>query len=362
MDVASATTNENNTGPNDTLSLNYISTDTIGNSIEEASMKMVIDAPLSPNSQQLLDSIKSTINEENTFGSIEAGDYALDFEETSLEFFTGIENPQDHDEGNSTCQDEGNFTCQDEGYSTSGSTSGKSSPTGSFGEDQPSDNMQILQTENGIDASAIVPEGNIQTRDIFVQEANIDPSLDDLSSTTDYFGNNLMVMNVDNQDAAGGHSQTLDLGAIMQDSTNIHFVVVDGDSPAVASQEFTLVGTYDNYPEMIQANPSLSSEKDKADGTDFQKEPRRHNKGPKKADLSEIPVENRQNVLRCRKYRKNKNIKAANWEDELKSLETRNEELKSQEKAMMERLAKVQGAYINLIKAGRIKCVWVALS
>lgn len=347
MDVAPATTNENNAGSNDPLGLNNINTETIGNSTEEANMKMMIDAPLSPNSQQLLDSIKSTINQENTFGSIEASDYVLDFEETSLEFFTGIENPQD----------EGNSASQDEGYSTSGSTSGKSSPTGSFGEDQPSDNMEILQTENGLsatDASATVPEEN--NRDIFVQEANID-----LSSAANLFGNNsmenLVVMNVDNQDAAGGHSQTLDLGAIMQDSSNIQFVVVDGDSTAVAGQEFTLIGTYDNYPEMVQANPSLSSEKEKVGGTNSQKEPRRHTKGPKKADLSEIPEQNRPNVLRCRKYRVNKNIKVANWEDELKSLETRNEELKEQEKAMMERLAKVQGAYINLIKAGRIKCV-----
>jgi len=349
MDVAPATTNENNAGSDDPLGLNNINTDTIGNSTEEASMKMVIDAPLSPNSQQLLDSIKSTINQENTFGSMEASDYVLNFEETSLEFFTGIENPQD----------EGNSTSQDEGYSTSGSTSGKSSPTSSFGEDQPSDNMEILQTENGLsatDASATVPEENI-----FVQEANIDPALEDLSTAADLFDNNsmenLMVMNVDNQDTAGGHSQTLDLGAIMQDSSNIQFVVVDGDSTAVAGQEFTLIGTYDNYPEMVQANPSLSSEKEKVGGTSSQKEPRRHTKGPKKADLSEIPEQNRQNVLRCRKYRVNKNIKVANWEDELKSLETRNEELKEQEKAMMERLAKVQGAYINLIKAGRIKCV-----
>jgi len=351
MDVAPATTNENNAGSNDPLGLNNINTDTIGNSTEEANMKMVIDAPLSPNSQQLLDSLKSTINQENTFGSIEASDYVLDFEETSLEFFTGIENPQD----------EGNSTSQDEGYSTSGSTSGKSSPTGSFGEDHPSDNMEILQTENGLsatDASSNVCEENIPNRDILVQEANIDPSLEDLSSASGLFANNnMMVMNVDNQDAAVGHSQTLDLGAIMQDSSNIQFVVVDGDSTAVAGQEFTLIGTYDNYPEMVQANPSLSSEKEKVGGKDSQKEPRRHTKGPKKADLSEIPEQNRQNVLRCRKYRINKNIKVANWEDELQSLETRNKELKEQEKAMIERLAKVQGAYINLIKAGRIKCV-----
>merc|ERR1719234_465652 len=336
------------TGPNDSLNLNFINADTIGDSSEEASMKMVIDAPLSPNSQQLLDSFDSTINKENTFGSFEASNYALDFEEeTSLELFTGIETPQD---------EEGNSTSPDEGYSTSGSTSGKSSPTGSFGDNQPSDNLEVLQTAT--DASATVVEENIQN--IFVQEANIGPTMENLSSAADLFGNNtnmenLMVMNVDNQD----HSQTLDLGAIMQDSSNIQFVVVDnGDSPAVVNQEFTLIGTYDNYPEMIQANPSLSSEKEKGDGTDSPKEePRRHTKGPKKADLSEIPVENRQNVIRCRKYRKNKNIKAASWEDELKSLETRNEELKEHEKVMMERLAKVQGAYINLINAGRIKCV-----
>jgi len=351
MDVALATTNQNNAGFDDAITLNNINTDTIGNSTEQASMKMVIDAPLSPNSQQLLDSIKSTIDQENAFGTIEANDFVLDFEETSLEFFTGIENPQD----------EGNSTSQDEGYSTSGSTSGKSSPTGSFGEDHPSDNMDILQTENGLSAtddSSNVSEEKIPNRDIFVQEANIDPSLEDLSSASDLFANNnMMVMNVDNQDAAVGHSQTLDLGAIMQDSSNIQFVVVDGDSTAVAGQEFTLIGTYDNYPEMVQANPSLSSEKEKVGGRDPPKEPRRHTKGPKKADLSEIPEQNRQNVLRCRKYRINKNIKVANWEDELQSLETRNKELKEQEKAMIERLAKVQGAYINLIKAGRIKCV-----
>merc|ERR1712130_880764 len=318
MDVAPATTKDNNTGSNDT--------------------------PLSPNSQQLLDSIKSTINQDS-FGSIEASDYVLDFEETSLEFFTGSENPQD----------EGNSTSQDEGYCTSGSTSGKSSPTGSFGEDQPAANMEILQTENGLNetnASATVPEEIIHNGDIFIQEANINPSLEDLSSAADMFVNNnmenLMVMNVDQNQDAGG-LQTLDLGAIMKDSTNIQFVVVDEDSTAVAAagQEFTLIGTYDNIPEMIQANPSLSSEKEKVDGKGSKREPRRHTKGPKKADLSEIPEENRGNVLRCRKYRENKNIKIANWEDELKE----------QEKEMMEKLAKVQGAYINLIKGGRIKCV-----
>merc|ERR1711978_490004 len=100
---------------------------------------------------------------------------------------------------------------------------------------------------------------------------------------------------------------------------------------------------------MILANPSL--------GVDREEGPRRHTKGPKKADLNEIPEENHSNVKRCRKYRENKKIKASEWQDELEALETRNKELREQEKAMVERLAKVQGAYINLIKAGRIKCV-----
>merc|ERR1719180_748343 len=134
------------TGPNDALNLNYINADTIGNDSteEEASTKMVIDAPLSPNSQQILDTLNSTINQENTFGSFEASDYFLDFEEeTSLELFTGIETPQD----------ETNSTSPDEGYSTSGSASGKSSPTGSFGDNQPSDNLEVLQTATGASAT-----------------------------------------------------------------------------------------------------------------------------------------------------------------------------------------------------------------
>merc|ERR1712013_633405 len=103
---------------------------------------------------------------------------------------------------------------------------------------------------------------------------------------------------------------------IMKESSNIQFVVVDqppAELPVASNQEFTLVATYNNYPEMILANPSLGVETEK--------------------------------------------IKASEWQDELEALETRNKELREQEEAMVERLAKVQGAYINLIKAGRIKCV-----
>jgi len=60
--------------------------------------------------------------------------------------------------------------------------------------------------------------------------------------------------------------------------------------------------------------------------------------------------------MRCRKYRENKKVKVATWEDELEALQTRNTELKEEEKIMKAKLAKVQESYINLIKTGRIKC------
>merc|ERR1711978_731721 len=50
------------------------------------------------------------------------------------------------------------------------------------------------------------------------------------------------------------HAQVLDLDAIMKESSNIQFVVVDqppAELPVAPSQEFTLVATYNNYPEMI---------------------------------------------------------------------------------------------------------------
>jgi len=42
--------------------------------------------------------------------------------------------------------------------------------------------------------------------------------------------------------------------------------------------------------------------------------------------------------------------------DELEALQTRNTELREEEKIMKAKLAKVQESYINLIKTGRIKC------
>ena len=140
------------------------------------------------------------------------------------------------------------------------------------------------------------------------------------------------------------------LKEIEEATTNspINNVREDLDVADTAAPVLTLVGTY-NYPEMIQANPSLTTEK-------VPKRSRRHTKGPKQAELDEIPEQNRKNVMRCRKYRENKKVKVATWEDELETLQTRNTELREEEKMMKAKLAKVQESYINLIKTGRIKC------
>jgi len=325
MDSTPAANNDNTIGHNNTLTLNFIN-NTTGDQTEEASMEVVIGTPLSPDSQ-LLENLESTLNQKDNF------DFGLFGEDGKLPLFHEETYPElcftqdDHQDGFSNNQDEG--------YSTAGSTSGKSSPTGSFGEDQSSDGMEILQLENTVEAP--------------LQDLNTDAS--------NMFGNinntNLLVLTAPEphfqtqEDCGNNQPQTLDHGPIMQETSNTQYVyldVVDTTAP-----ELTLVGTYNNYPEMIQANPSLAAEK-------VPKGPRRHTKGPKQAELDEIPEQNRKNVMRCRKYRENKKVKVATWEDELETLQTRNTELREEEKMMKAKLAKVQESYINLIKTGRIKC------
>ena len=140
------------------------------------------------------------------------------------------------------------------------------------------------------------------------------------------------------------------LKEIEEPTTNspINNVREDLDVADTAAPVLTLVGT-SNYPELIRANPGLAAEK-------VQKGPRRHTKGPHRAKLEEIPEQNRKNVERCRKYRTNKKVKVATWENELEALQTRNTELRKKEKIWKAKLAKVQESYINLIKTGRIKC------
>lgn len=326
------------TTPNDkssTYPINHID-----NSNEETgAMEVTIDAPLSPSSEQLLDNFTSSMNEENAFGTFDINEFALDFEET-------VPEPFELD------------ALQDEGYSTAGSNSGKSTPTNGLGGEQAGETEKEFDPTEA--SSSIPSNDNVidnQDGNSIEHEANIEASLADL-----YNINDTGLFDIHRAEESSSqemheameenHAQVLDLDAIMKESSNIQFVVVDqppAELPVAPSQEFTLVATYNNYPEMILANPSL--------GVETKKEPRRHTKGPKKADLNEIPEENHSNVKRCRKYRENKKIKAFQWQDELEALETRNKELREQEKAMVERLAKVQGAYINLIKAGRIKCV-----
>ena len=327
------------TTPNDTSSTYPINH--IDNSNEETgAMEVTIDAPLSPSSEQLLDNFTSSMNEENAFGTFDINEFVLDFEET-------VPEPFELD------------ALQDEGYSTAGSNSGKSTPTNGLGGDQPGETEKEFDpTEASLSIPSNDNVSDNQDGNSIEHEANFEASLADL-----YNINDMGLLDIHRAEESSsqemheaieeGPSQVLDLDAIMKESSNIQFVVVDqppAELPVAPSQEFTLVATYNNYPEMILANPSLGVKTEK-------KEPRRHTKGPKKADLNEIPEENHSNVKRCRKYRENKKIKASEWQDELEALETRNKELREQEKAMVERLAKVQGAYINLIKAGRIKCV-----
>ena len=131
-------------------------------------------------------------------------------------------------------------------------------------------------------------------------------------------------------------------------NSQINNVREDLDVADTAAPVLNLVGTY-NYPEMIQANPSLATEK-------APKGSRRHTKGPFRLEPEEIPVQNRKNVESCRRYRENKKKKMDSWEEELEAFQTRNTELRKKEKIWKAKLAKVQESYINLIKTGRIKC------
>jgi len=82
---------------------------------------------------------------------------------------------------------------------------------------------------------------------------------------------------------------------------------------------------------------------------------RRHVKGPIQQPLESLPEENRANVLRCRVYRENKNIKLAAQLDELQTLEAKNARLKEKEQKMKDTLVKLQTKYLKLISGGNIK-------
>jgi len=85
------------------------------------------------------------------------------------------------------------------------------------------------------------------------------------------------------------------------------------------------------------------------------KDSKRHKKGPKRQNLEDLPAENRDNVKRCRVYRKTKKEKQVEEAKELKILETKNKELRQEEQRMSDELIRMQGAYLKLIREGRIK-------
>jgi len=185
----------------------------------------------------------------------------------------------------------------DEGYNTAESTaSGKSSPTSSIGDD-------------------VVTLTNLD------QDPTVEWSL-----------------------PADFNINAIDIDFVLQQTEVAN--AVDGILPD--HQEFNFIGTYETTEEM---NKALDLEPKQ----DAPKERRRHKLGPKQQKLEELPRENIDNVKRCREYRKNKNIKLSMEEEELKELEERNAELREKEKMMVEKLSKAQGAYIRLIREGRVK-------
>ena len=125
---------------------------------------------------------------------------------------------------------------------------------------------------------------------------------------------------------------------------DIDFTLLDdyAEEPILQTQELNIVGTFDNYSDLIKA---LEPAKTK----------QRNMKGRKQQPLHKLPKENHSNVMRCRKYRRDKNARAFEELDELPILVARNDELKRQEEAMRAKLARVRGAYLKLITEGRIK-------
>lgn len=63
------------------------------------------------------------------------------------------------------------------------------------------------------------------------------------------------------------------------------------------------------------------------------------------------------NIVRCREYRRNKNFKLSKDQEELKQLEARNQSLRQEEEVIMDKLAKLQDAYLKLIQQGKLKFV-----
>ena len=146
--------------------------------------------------------------------------------------------------------------------------------------------------------------------------------------------------------------QGFNLDSIMQDAEVMEFDLLDNTSgqPIYHQQEMQVVGTFDNIQELQKAF-EVPTSKPKPSTT------RRHVMGPKRLPDELLPPKNKDNILRCREYRKNKNTKLDKEQVELEQLEIRNQELRQEEEEMTAKLAKLQEAYLKLIQKGRIKFV-----
>jgi len=158
--------------------------------------------------------------------------------------------------------------------------------------------------------------------------------------------------------------QGINLETIMTDVEGLEFTLLDSDNieetnilneelaipPQFDNPSTTYVGTFENMADIMKAfsvKPPNSKQKVK-----------KHNLSRKQKPLKNILPENLDNVMRCREYRKKKNIKLADHLDELESLGTRNDELREKERRMTEKLAHAKTVYLRLIKKGTIKyCV-----
>jgi len=135
------------------------------------------------------------------------------------------------------------------------------------------------------------------------------------------------------------------------DLNDIQFDLLDatvlGPDPDYVPPTATIVKTFKDLPELVKAMGREHKAKTRTK--------KRHTKGPVQLPLEQIPEENRNNVIRCREYRKNKTVKLEAGMEELERLEARNLELRRKEERMKEKLDRAQTAYLKLISEGRIK-------
>ena len=83
--------------------------------------------------------------------------------------------------------------------------------------------------------------------------------------------------------------------------------------------------------------------------------PKRYTMGPKRLPDELLPALNKDNIMKCRKYRKNKKAKLDMEQAELKQLKGRNQKLRQEEEEISTKVTKLKKAYLKLIQKGMIK-------